>query len=206
MKVLEVDTFRLETTGGRRLPAGPHAFTLIELLVVTLLMGIVITAIGACLGAGLRVWDAAQHFGTAESDGLVAMDVVCRELRNTVAMQKNPFLGEEAQVTMAGLVKEQETGRSGLGTIRYSLDSSRRVLVRESWFYQDEDERVRRESLAANVVDLRFLYHMPVEPGHGGVTNGIPTRVDITLAMQESGDAPVVELTRSVEIAAGVQP
>jgi prepilin-type N-terminal cleavage/methylation domain-containing protein len=191
--------------GGMRLRRAP-GFTLIELLVVTLLMGLVITAIGACLGGGLRVWDAAQRFGTAESDGLVALETMCRDLRSTFTFAAIPFQCSETELTLAGLVHDPESGRVGLGTIHYRCDGARRVLIREIGFYDDELKQVHRESLAGHVVDLRFLVKPSESATQGGSTNLIPVRVDVALSLQSDDESPVEELTRSMSIVAGGLP
>ncbi|MDA0577314.1 MAG: prepilin-type N-terminal cleavage/methylation domain-containing protein [Verrucomicrobia bacterium] len=184
---------------ARRARAG---FSLLELLVVTMIMAVVVSAIGFCLAGGLRVWDAAQHFGKAESGGLVAMESLCGDLRNTFAFQAIGFHGEPGLVAFPGFTtrEDRDAGlRRDLSTVRYYVRDG--DLVRETVLYPAGARMA--EHLASGVADLRFVYQDSAGETVAATTN-LPVWVDIALVLEAGADDDVgLALRRSVRVVAG---
>lgn len=178
-------------------------FTLIEIAIVTLILGMVIAAVGACLNGGIRVWDMARVFGAAEIEGSLALEQVGRDLRSAFPFSAIEFRRAGDEVTFAGLVLEKDTRALRLGSIRYWLDRGNRALVREATVYPDGTPQPER--LAAHVVDLRFAY--PDEKrASGGAGTNLPRRVDVDLVMEgDPGQAPLV-LSRAFTLPAAEGP
>ncbi len=188
---------------------GIHAFSLIELLVVTAIMGLVVTAIGACLAGGFRLWDAAQHFGRGESDAYFALHVMSRDLRNTFPCYCNrSFDGTRNKVSFPAMV----AGTPGeepdsVGLIEYSFDTRERVLVRRT-LKEQEGRAIIEEIAISDVEDFTLIYRDRAEDGSVGAerdsTTNIPFSVDIRLTLDEGDDGKeVLDLHRIVILSAG---
>lgn len=166
---------------GRRLrPSGARlraaAFTLIELLVVTAILGLVIAVIGACIAAGLKVWDQARSFHVSEIDGFVGLDIIEKDVSNTFCFRGVPLSGAGGRLSFATLLTPDSSGGQGkgassglearasdwrIGTVQYVLDASRGELLRQEWAYspsQRAPETLRSERLMSGVNALSFSY------------------------------------------------
>lgn len=186
-------TFRQRWTVG---------FSLIELLVVTAILGLVVTAIGACLAGGFRLWDAAQHFGRGESDAYYALHVMSRDLRNTFPCYcDRSFVGTQYKVSFPAMV----AGTPGenpdrVGLIEYVYDQRERVLLRR--LLSDSVSAPILEEVATSDVDAFSLsYRERLEDGSIGgerdSTTNMPFSVDIRLTLGEH-DREAMELQRIV--------
>ena len=191
----------MNTRGARR-DAG---FTLIELLIVTALLAVVIAVVGACLGGGIRVWDAARTFGRSEQDGLIAMETLCKDLRNAFPLQAIGFAGTPNTVAFPGVITtiNREDGfRQELGRVRYRINGE--ALVRETEVYPEGAKD--SEGMVGNVVDLQFVYRADAESTMEGTTN-LPRWVDVTLVLRDGEDGEeYTELKRTMAIASGGAP
>jgi len=153
----------------------PNGFTLIELLVVTAIIGLVIAAIGACLAGGIRAWDAARRFNRVESEALLGLRVVERDIANTFLFLGIPFRGGADEVSFPILTTAPVGGGGSgevrvLGTVRYRLDRAAEAVMREvSPYGTDEpEEDGSRERLISGVQDLRWQFYAP--PANRGAT------------------------------------
>ncbi len=178
----------------------PHAagrgFTLIELLVVVAILAVAIAAIGACLAAGIRVWDVARDFGRIEADALLAIDEMRRDLRNAVALEAVPFAGERDAVRFGGIIRSSSPPATHFGAIHYRYDPETRQLIRETQVLAAGTrlESPRREARAGQVLNLRFTYaafDAEREPTLSATTN-LPPRVAFELVVDPGrGGAPL---------------
>lgn len=189
--------------------SGRHAFSLIELLVVTAILGLVVTAIGACLAGGFRLWDAAQHFGRGESEAYFALHVMSRDLRNTFPCNcGQSFNGQRHTVSFPALVA-QTPGENPdqVGIVEYRFNRRERVLMRRI-LPEAEGQVILEEIAMHDVEDFELLYREreirgTVGPERDSTTN-IPFSVDIRLTMDEDDDGKeVLELHRIVILQAG---
>lgn len=178
---------------GRRGGGGAAGFTLIELLVVGVLLALVITTIGACLSAGLRVWDVARTFNRGEADATLALDLMARDLCNVLPFEAIAFEGQPDALAFAGTVRSGAEGRLELGTIAYTLTGQ--ALRRRETPYPEGSGRA--EDLADAVLDLRFSY-MTGEDETVSATTNLPRAVRVELTVDD-GQGPVA-LRRTVAL------
>jgi prepilin-type N-terminal cleavage/methylation domain-containing protein len=199
------------------------AFTLIEMLVVTSIVALVIGVVGACLGAGIRVWETARRCNELESQSLLALAILEKDLMNSLAFHEIPFKAGGSQLSFAGTITESARGgRIGggvgdepverLATIRYSLDATERKLVRKQWLFPGSEFDTRdTEAVLSNVRAARFRFlSLPAgsEPGKGGrrgdgqwcdewnnATN-LPSAVRVELSMGD--DRQPLEIVRTL--------
>jgi prepilin-type N-terminal cleavage/methylation domain-containing protein len=186
--------------------ANRGAFTLIEVMVVLLILGVTIAVIGACLAAGIRVWDSARTFGAVESDALLAIEQIGRDLRNTFEFNDIPFEGDERAVAFPGIVRTGAEGASRLGRIRYALDTAEHRLIRETAVYDGRGnlEKERREALAGGVRELALAYwQTPRDDSPAGTATNLPAAVDITMTLITGPEEPEMPLTRTVRLPTG---
>lgn len=137
-------------------------FTLLELLVVVAILAIVVAAIGACLAAGMRVWDTARRYGRGEPQAALACAMIERDVVNSFRFHAISFSGSVDTVAMPALLGTggaDEAGVRRIGTVRYFLGPDGRGLLRKSWVYPEpEPPPEAAEVLAAPVETLQFRY------------------------------------------------
>jgi len=170
------------------------AFTLIELLVVMMTSVIVAAAVVACLAAGIRVWEAAQRFNRAESDAIVAMDLLSTDLGGMFVFSRIPFDAQASRLSFPGIVEEDEERR--LGEISYEL--SDRTLLRRTMPYPEGRPRVER--LVTDVLGMAFEYaHRKDDIGL--VSTGLPWRINFEIVLDDD-DGPIT-VSRTFRIVVG---
>lgn len=145
-----------------------RGFTLLEVLVVVAILGIVIAAIGACLAAGMRVWDSAHKYAESEPQVAVALAILERDVINTFPFYSGSFSGTADSVTMPALMRsgnEGEVDVRRIGTVRYSWVRDRGEVMRKAWVYPlPEPSDSVGEVLARSVQRVRFRYGAAGEP------------------------------------------
>lgn len=206
-----ISSHRLPARGPRARHAGcgrakTSAFSLIELLVVISILAVAIATVGACLGAGMRVWEVAQTYGRAENEALMALDQMSRDLRNAVecaTLEANgvplAFRGEAGEMRFAGVVVSTDPPDSQLAVIHYRWNSGDEQLIRETTAYPEGLPQA--SSWADHVRGLRFSYATGTSVEGMDVATGMPTRVDIELQMDTGAQgAPTLVVRRSVQL------
>lgn len=202
---------RLPARGPRDRHADPgradsRAFSLIELLVVVSILAVAIATVGACLGAGMRVWEVAQTYGRAENEALMALDQMSRDLRNAVecpTLDANGvplvFHGEAGEMRFAGVVVSADPPDSQLAVIHYRWNSGDEQLIRETTAYPEG--LPQSASWADHVRGLRLAYAMGNSAEGMDVATGMPARVDIELQMDTGAEgASTLVVRRSVQL------
>ena len=189
------------------------SFTLIELLVVTAILGLVITAIGACISAGLRVWDTAQRVSNQQAAGMLAFALLDRDLGNTFPFYGISFRGGQKELAFPCTLQETPRNPSGIGEVRYAWDSLRRRLLREEKAFAGmHAARPEAETILPDVTDFVVEYgHMP-KSGSGEFewqsqwsdTTNHPHAVRITLGL--GGDTRTVRFDKTVWLSLGGEP
>ena len=173
-------------------------FTLIELLVVCAILAVVIAAIGACLAGGVRVWDTARRFHVGESEAILAMEHMSRDLGGTFVCPEITFHAERQEISFPGIVPGGDNKEGSLGTITYTFKQGQGTLTRESAVYPDG--RVRSEVLLSNAQDLQCKAEPP-QGVYGLANTGLPARVEIEIVILEYDQ--IMKLSRTVSMPAG---
>gem|GEM_PF-2571703 len=143
---------------------GKAGFTLLELLVVVAILAGVVAAIGACLSAGIRAWEAAESCGAIEGELAVALDVLERDVANAVKFYDTPFQGSERAMAIpsTGVFSAGggELQPSRPGTVKYWFDPQKRLLYRRAWRYplSEPEGDQDAEALFAGASDVSFSY------------------------------------------------
>jgi len=146
----------------------PNGFTLLELLVAAALIAVAATVIASAFAAGFRVWQRASAKG--DDDAVLALELMQKDLCNTVPLRLVPFRGSESRVEFPSLLVSPEgPGRQEQpGTIRYEFNATLRTLDRVMRSLPlPEAEQERRETLMESVESLRFSYWESGSEGGG---------------------------------------
>lgn len=151
------------TASPPRRPEAASGFTLIELLVVGAILGVVATAIGLGLSAGLRVWENARAVQDEDGPTLLALSVLERDLRNSFPFYAVPFEGSPDSVSfpvrrvVSKAPKDTVLPEGGrIGRVSYRYDASRRALVRREEGFPAGP--AREETLLNRVSQFRLRY------------------------------------------------
>lgn len=181
--------------GNKRSSSCRNAFTLIELLIVVSIMSIVIGVIGACLSGGIRVWDSARVFNDLEADAFIALNILEKDIRNSLSVYAVGFDGKESSVAFPAYI-DSEDGR-GIGRVNYEFDQVKHALLRVESSWQGRDGR--SELLLENVKDLSFTYYQVSTSAWNSVgetVTNFPDKVGVKLLLGR-GEREV-EIERSV--------
>lgn len=195
-----------------------HGFTLVELLVVIAIFAVVATAIAASLAGGIRAWDAARDFSAVETDALIDLQIMQRDIANTFRFHGIGFLGSKTTVSFPALVypEDHEYSYGGreeahgdvrrIGTVRYLYSKDKQSLFRKAWTYpgSEKDAEEPGEDVIGNLKGVSFEYYrLAPEPGQPGTWVGswdddtnFPARIRIQLMFGQ--DARPAGITRTV--------
>ncbi len=114
------------------------AVTLIELLVALSVAGIISLAVMAVLGSGLKTYERIQSYGNVQTEVLLALEVMEKNIRNTFYFSGINFIGTSQSIEFAGIVEsvnEEGNVKEGVGKISYYFDKSLGNLVAENRGY-----------------------------------------------------------------------
>jgi prepilin-type N-terminal cleavage/methylation domain-containing protein len=162
--------------------SGFLGFTLIELLIVISIMAVIIGVIGACLSGGIRVWDSARVFNDLESDAFIAMDIMEKDVKNSLSVYVVGFEGGKSEMSFPGYI-DTEKGL-GIGIIRYELDENNHVLLRREQTWKGHD--LQKEQLLNNIKALDFTYYMEmtsVWQNAGESITNFPDKVEVKVLL-----------------------
>lgn len=186
-----------------------QGFTLLEVMVVAAILGIVIAAVGACLAAGMRVWDATRRYASGEPQLALACAMLERDIVNTFPFYSISFSGTVDTVQMPALLKAEDPASADaaaaevrrVGTVRYFWARERSAILRKAWVYpRPEPPDASGEVVASSVSRFQFRF---AGPGAGGETwrdtwtdaSNMPTRVQVSVELLHDAGGGVVERT-----------
>ncbi len=138
-----------------------------EVLIVVAILGIVITVIGACLAAGMRVWDTVRQYSKSEPQLAMACVMMERDVINAFSFHAMVFSGTVDGVCVPAMVRGAEAtsaAESGfdikhIGSVRYFWIKDRQTLGRKEWVYPvSEPPDTAAEIVAESVVRLQWRY------------------------------------------------
>lgn len=184
-------------------------FTLLEVMVVAAILGIVIAAVGACLAAGMRVWDSARRYTSGEPQLALACAMLERDVLNAFQFYAISFSGTVDSVRMPALLRTEDpaSADSGasqvrrVGTVRYFWARERNAILRKAWVYpKPEPADGSGEVVATAVSRLQFKF---AGPGSGGETwrdtwsdvSNMPSRVQVIAGLLQDSGGGVFERT-----------
>ena len=145
----------------------PKGFTLIELLMVAVMLGIVGLAIVATFGGGLKIFYRVESHTATQSEVLLSLEKMEKDLKNTFAFKGMDFIGEAKKVTFPATLRTvfaKNKITESLGLVSYYRDDSHnmRTLSREEKTYIQAAQKENPERgdimTLAPIEDIQFQY------------------------------------------------
>ncbi|MCK4994241.1 MAG: prepilin-type N-terminal cleavage/methylation domain-containing protein [Candidatus Omnitrophica bacterium] len=133
-------------------------FTLVEMIMVITIFSIIGVSIAVSFLSGMKIWDRARNVDLRQSDLLLSLEIIAKELRQSVSTSFVSFEGTAQEVSFATL-----SGASIL-KVSYNFDSARKVLLRQQMSLadiikeQNEGENSPRSVISAEDFSLSYFY------------------------------------------------
>lgn len=133
-----------------------RAFTLVEVLISAVIFSIIAAALMGSFTAGAKIWSRAQNQDIAASDLALNLEIVARDLRQSVYLEQIGFEGDGSQVSFLSFIAQTPY------KVTYKFDSSRKLLMRrqedlESAFSEDVQEKYSEKAIA-ELDDFQLSY------------------------------------------------
>lgn len=199
--------------------ASRRFYTLIELLMVLTLFTLAAITVASVAGGGLKIYRRAQFISGSQTDLLLGMERLERELRGCFVFDTIGFAGTADQVSFPGMVFRWDTlGREltrAPGRITYRLDRLEGGLVRRDQIYGQatkEDGGGDNRLLATDVRELQFDYckydqrteKYTWQSAWNEDEEGLPVAVKVRVKAVTTGG--IAEFERTLLLPAGSQP
>ncbi|MBN1869287.1 MAG: prepilin-type N-terminal cleavage/methylation domain-containing protein [Candidatus Omnitrophica bacterium] len=144
-------------------------FTLIELMVSASILGLIGLAVLTTFASGFHVFERVQTYGGLQTDALLALEEMERDLSNAFPFSTVEFKGEAQSIAFASIIEVTEKEEDGetvvpsIGkTLYYVKDGNEKMLMRGQRNYsQAESESGPGEDKdipLVSVKDLKFSY------------------------------------------------
>lgn len=201
-------------------PQGRHQFfTLVEMLVVLTLFALAAIAVTTVAGGGLRIFRRAQFVSVYQTDLLLGLERMEKDLRGCFVFDTIPFEGSASHVSFPAMVSRWDgSGRTftrAPGRVTYRLDPLAGGLIRRDQNYSQatkEDGGGNDRLLATDVDLLQFSYCKYDARGEkyiwqttwGKEDEGVPAAVK--LRMKVSAPGGISNFERTLLLPAGSQP
>ena len=129
-----------------RIKRNKSGFTLLETVIVATLFAIIGVGLVSTLDAGLRIWSRAKDTGTLSFQVAFTMELVAKDLRQSVNMPKIGFTGEAKQLSFLAF------SRGSVFKITYKFDDMQKALVRR----REELKTAINEDLQGEYTEEKF--------------------------------------------------
>ena len=131
-------------------------FTLIEVLIAATIFAIIAAALMSSFTVGVKIWSRAEKSDIAASDLALDLEIVARDLRQSVYIEQIGFEGDGNQVSFLSFIAQVPY------KVTYKFDSSRKLLMRkqeelESAFSEDAQKKYSEKSIA-ELDDFQLSY------------------------------------------------
>lgn len=133
------------------------AFTLIEAIIVITIFSIVGVGIASSFISGMKIWDRARKVGFVRNNALITLEMIARQLRQSVNISQIKYWGEEDVFSFPVL-----SGNS-IVEVKYEFDSSQKILYRRQTDLADilakkEDNSKAIQILSAEEFSIKYRY------------------------------------------------
>ncbi len=143
-----------------------RAFTLIELLVALSIAGIISLAVMSVLGSGLLTYDRIQSYGHTQTDVLLALEEMEKNLRNTFYFSEIPFVGDSQKIAFVNIsdsVDEAGVIKKDVGKLVYYFDKDTQQLLEKKYNYalatSKEDVQTDAIEVLATIKSFNVTYY-----------------------------------------------
>jgi hypothetical protein len=143
-------------------------YTLIEMVAALGITVIAAAAVAAAAAGGLQIYQRARIYSELQSDMLLGLERLERDLRNTFVIDGIAFQGTPTAVSFSGIIRAWRGEQEGLlnvpGRLTYGLDRSQGALVvwRQTYALAVREGEVPRGEvtvLARNIAGVEFSYY-----------------------------------------------
>lgn len=190
-------------------------FTFVELMVTISIFSIVGLAIYSTFGTGVNAWRRGQQGADFYQDARLSLNIMARELRNSIFYKDLEFVGQEDKVSFPCLINTAVAGapqRLAIGKVTYWFDSQHHALLRSEETLAESFQENQGETmeLASSVVELDFSYSFRGEEREcdwldsWGDVHTIPLGIKIALAFEDEKSQEKTVFTKTVFIPTGV--
>jgi len=135
-------------------------FTLVETLVVATIFSFIGLAIATSFISGMKIWDRAQNTDFLKYNNLLTLEMITRELRQTIDY---PLIGFEVK---AGELSFPTLINDSVVKVTYAFDSEKKALLRKQLDLKDivshKEQENTKEKIVANSLEefsLSYFYH-----------------------------------------------
>jgi prepilin-type N-terminal cleavage/methylation domain-containing protein len=139
-----------------RIKKNKSGFTLVEMAIVAILFAIIGVGLVGTLSSGLKIWSRAKDTGTLSPQLAFSLELVARDLRQSVYMPQIGFTGGAKQLSFLAF------SRDSVFKITYKFDDMQNVLLRRQEGLKtaiDEDlQGEYTEEKFADLDDAQFRY------------------------------------------------
>ncbi|MDT8390469.1 MAG: hypothetical protein RRC34_08185 [Lentisphaeria bacterium] len=196
-----------------------RSYTLIELLMVLTLFTLAAVTVASVAGGGLKIYRRAQFISGAQTDLLLGMERLEKELRSCFTFDTIGFAGSAEAVSFPGMVFRWDAmGREltrAPGRITYRLDRLAGGWARRDQSYSQatrEDGDGETRLLAADVRELHFEYckydqlskTYTWQSAWSEDEEGMPTAVRVRVRAATTGG--IADFERTLLLPAGSRP
>jgi len=204
-----------------RLKRSRRGFTLVEVLVAATILGFIGLAILTTFGSGFHVYERIQSYGGVQTDALLSLEEIEKNLRNTFPLSSIGFKGDEQQLSFPVLIEKsmisgngEEVFYSSVGRVTYYLEdrgAEKKALKKKLQDYpqaalESETASFSETTSVPYVKDLAFRYFSYDDKSQGYAwTNawtqedgGFPAGINISLTFDDGRQD--VEFNRMVFI------
>ncbi|MCP4651352.1 MAG: prepilin-type N-terminal cleavage/methylation domain-containing protein [PVC group bacterium] len=132
-----------------------HGFTLVEMLIVVTIFAIIGVGVASSFFAGMKLWDRARNVDFTQSNALLSLDLIGRELRQAVNMPDFYAEGTSDELSFVTL-------NNSIVEVTYRFDAGQKVLLRSEAgidsFFEGSESIASPEEEVLLIDEVSFSY------------------------------------------------
>lgn len=132
-------------------------FTLIEAIIVITIFSLVGVGIASSFISGMKIWGRARTVGFVRNNALITLEMIARQLRQSVNISQIKYWGEEDVFSFPALLGD------AIVAVKYEFDSSQKILFRRQTDLADilaenDDNSQESRILSAEEFSIEYRY------------------------------------------------